>query len=355
VVPRATSSALAGIVLGSPATGGVDAPSSRAATVCQCELIFSAPNMAAPTKDEVIDRLLAAGRKAVQSGMEAHRPPPVLYHFTSAEGAVGILKDKVLWASRAASLNDASEIRYGIDRTMNYLRQRLETEASPKRKVFLEHVLLWLTGGEGIKRERIINIDHFVASFCGRVDKSGLWLHYGRAGRGYALGFDTARLVRQPFELLKVIYDPQEQDALIDGAVRGIEEEFLNVVFEQDVDTFAGAGGVASHLCATNIRAMAARLKHPSFEAEDEWRLATMDLLGTGIEEKGMTLKSGYRATDGRIVPYMVAAFGADLPLTEIIVGYGVDLAAAQGALSFMFREEKIRPVPISKSDVPVR
>jgi hypothetical protein len=246
-------------------------------------------------------------------------------------------------------------VAYGIERTKRYLQRRAETEASPKRKVFLEHVLHWLNGSESINRERIINIEHFVASFCDRIDKSGLWLHYGQSGKGYALGFDSARLSRAPFELLKVIYDPKEQDELIDSAVRGIEEEFLDVVFEQDGDTLRRAGGVASHLCATNIRAMAARLKHPSFEAEEEWRLATMDLTGGRVEDKGVILESGYRATDGRIVPYVIAEYGDDLPLNDIVVGSGVDLAAAIGALTYLFRQETVGPVPIAQSDVPVR
>jgi hypothetical protein len=51
----------------------------------------------------------------------------------------------------------------------------------------------------------------------------------------------------------------------------------------------------------------------------------------------------------------MIADYGADLPLAEIIVGYGVDLDAASNALALKFREENLHPVPISKSEVPVR
>jgi hypothetical protein len=312
--------------------------------------------MAELSKDEAVRRLLSAGERAVKFGMDAHHAPPVLYHFTSVEGLKGILTSKELWASPATSLNDASEITYGIDRTKRYIRERLGQGKgqSPKREAFLKHVLLWIEG-ETVNRDLIISIDHFVTSFCGRVDKSGMWLHYGRSGKGYALGFDSGRLRRAPFDLWKVIYDPKEQDALIDNAVRVIEEEFLDVTFAQDDETTARAGGTAAHLCATTIRAMAARLKHPAFDSEDEWRLATMDLTGTLIEDAGIKLKTGYRTTEGLIVPYMVAAYGPEFPLTEIIVGYGVDLAAASSALSFMLREEKVHPVPISKSDVPVR
>jgi len=288
--------------------------------------------------------------------MEAHRPPPVLYHFASVEGVEGILTSKKLWASLATSLNDATEITYGIERTKRYIKKRLEQArgVSLKREAFLTYALRWLEG-EGVNTDLLVNIEHFVVSFCGRVDKSGMWLHYGRSGTGYALGFDAARLARAPFDLWKVIYDPEEQDDFIHNAVSIIEEEFLDVAFEQDVDTLARAGGAASHLCATTIRAMAARLKDPAFDCEYEWRLGTMDVTGAHIEDTGIELQRGDRVSGDRTVPYMVADYGADLPLAKVIVGYSVDLDAANSTLALKFREEKIRPVPISKSEVPIR
>jgi hypothetical protein len=311
--------------------------------------------MATLSQGDAIDRLLSAGQKAMRFGMDAYRPPDVLYHFTDAAGVTGILTNKELWASRAMSLNDASEMEYGIARTKNYLDGRIESETDPRRLGFLKATLFWLDGRD-VDPELAINIEHFVASFCGRPDRSGLWLHYGRSGRGYALGFESARLAREPFELLKVAYRPTEQDELIDGAIRLIEEEFLDVVTEQDVKTVARAGATAAHLCATSIRAIASRLKDPSFEDEEEWRLTTMNIVGVHIEDTGISLEHGYRTLDGRIIPYMVAPYGAGLPLSEVIVGFGVDLAAAEGALGFLFREEKVGPRPVvRKSSVPVR
>jgi hypothetical protein len=73
------------------------------------------------------------------------------------------------------------------------------------------------------------------------------------------------------------------------------------------------------------------RLKDPSFEDEEEWRLTTMNIVGAHIEDTGIPLEHGYRTLDGRIIPYVVAE---GLPLSEIIVGFGVDLAAAERALA---------------------
>ena len=93
-----------------------------------------------------------------------------------------------------------------------------------------------------------------------------------------------------------------------------------------------------------------------TFAEEEEWRLVTMNLTGARIEDFGEPLQHGYRACEGRIAPYLVSAYGAELPISEIVVGFGVDLAAAEGALGFLFREEKMDPTPkILQSAVPVR
>src|SRR5438309_877746 len=42
-------------------------------------------------------------------------PPDVLYHYTGADGALGILSADEFWASDALFVNDAKEIRYGAD------------------------------------------------------------------------------------------------------------------------------------------------------------------------------------------------------------------------------------------------
>lgn len=95
-------------------------------------------------KDTIIDELLKTGTRAMQFGMEQHAAPDLLYHFTSSEGLVGILRSRSLWASHALSLNDASEVSYGIAMTRKYLQGRVRDEQGPLRRVFLESALKWL-------------------------------------------------------------------------------------------------------------------------------------------------------------------------------------------------------------------
>lgn len=302
-----------------------------------------------------VDEVVGTALSAMKAGMERHRPPPILYHLTNASGALGILTSKTLWASRAMSLNDSSEIAFGIDLTRRYLMERIEKERSPKREIFLKHALDWLLPTPE-QPDLVINIEHFVVSFCGDVGRSSHWLHYGNVGAGYALGFESARLEAKAFELVKVIYDAEEQIAVIDQAVKIVEEKLLDVTYRKSVDTLAAAGGVASHLCATAIRALTARLKHPSFSSEDEWRLVTMNFSNMTLADGGVPLKQGYLARGSRIIPYLTADYASGLPISEIVLGQAVDLEHARGALQYLFREQEIVPAPsIRQTEVPVR
>src|SRR5215470_941549 len=40
--------------------------------------------------------------------------PPLLFHYTTQAGLVGIVKSNLLWATNALYLNDSSELRYGL-------------------------------------------------------------------------------------------------------------------------------------------------------------------------------------------------------------------------------------------------
>ena len=49
-------------------------------------------------------------------------PPGDLFHFTDADGTIGILREGVFWASLSTALNDASEERYTLDFATDLVR-----------------------------------------------------------------------------------------------------------------------------------------------------------------------------------------------------------------------------------------
>src|ERR1035441_9565471 len=49
--------------------------------------------------------------------------PAVLYHYTTAEGLLGILNEQAFWATDCEFLNDSSEMRYGLQLFTHKLRE----------------------------------------------------------------------------------------------------------------------------------------------------------------------------------------------------------------------------------------
>lgn len=61
-------------------------------------------------------------RVGKQSASSTDSRPERLYHFTDCAGLIGIFEKRTLWASLATSLNDPSEVRYGLDLACDLFR-----------------------------------------------------------------------------------------------------------------------------------------------------------------------------------------------------------------------------------------
>lgn len=139
---------------------------------------------------------------------------PELMHYTTAAGLRGIISSGCLWATDAACLNDASEIKHFFDvRLANVIgstvRERaIELARSPEtfsrmaEEGGVDHLVATQIDGlvQSIKSVTMDMNRPFVLSMCGaeptRVAQSGLlsqWRGYGDDG-GFAIVFDTRAL-----------------------------------------------------------------------------------------------------------------------------------------------------------------
>ncbi len=286
-----------------------------------------------------------------QNRSETHGVPPLLYHFTDAAGAVGIVRSKELWASRAMSLNDSSEVHYGWDRCKGYLQKRLDAEQLTLMKRFLEFTMSFLDDPRA-NPEISIPGEPFVVSFCGEKDQSSHWLHYGRAGRGYALGCVPGELTKSPCSLIKMIYDHSEQEIFIGDEIRRLEEIVHGFASKtQDAGALERVARMAGSLCSGLVSSIATYLKHPAFESEQEWRLVSNGYFRNANE---VPLRMGYRISDSRIIPYIILEYSDGVPISEVVLGSCVDVIAAKGALGYLFGN-RIDALSIGQSAVPVR
>lgn len=106
----------------------------------------------------------------------------VAWHYTSAEGLLGILAHNHIWASAPQVLNDSSEVLFGV----NLVREVLEdlTSILPSRfHGYMRRVVddSWIES---------IQSQCFVTSASKESDLLNQWRYYANAD-GFAVGFDT--------------------------------------------------------------------------------------------------------------------------------------------------------------------
>jgi hypothetical protein len=224
--------------------------------------------------------------------------PPILYHYTSHLGLLGMLKEKVIWASHVRYLNDRTEYSLAFDYAEDALNADTEISTKyPKAPSLIKPSF-----------ERVREADIYVISFSDDGgDRLSQWRGYCQSG-GYSLGFGSHLIMgisdafsSQHSYLTSCIYGEkaikesisdlvQTLKLVLDEPVSGSMPE---VRLEQALIEFAYASAL-----------VASRSKHGGFNEEKEWRLV--------IRAKRTTLPStlAFHMRQSSIVPHL------EVPLT---------------------------------------
>lgn len=318
-----------------------------------------------------------------------------LYHYTTMEGARGIIESQSLWNTHYKFLNDASEgtHAYSIlsDIMYPYVKKEvdklIDNGAIDADTLIAEHgslkdIILEETETLVSIPLKLAGKDIYVTSLCGEtednyVNENGLlsqWRGYGADG-GVAIVFDTAKLE----ELFKLETDEFGYNALILGDVvysdkphKMIEElgedlmgnliKYYTQAFtllisgqKPDIDddiTRDAYGALVEFM---------GRLKHHSFKEEDEVRLLSQPLVHTQkirklAEEKGSELQTEkevhWRKPSGIDIPYIVLFSNPDitLPIKKVIVGPHKDKHSRAESLRVLLQKKDIEVIA---SDIP--
>ncbi len=236
-----------------------------------------------------------------------HRPaPPILYHYTTQQGLLGIITSKELWASHTQYLNDVREFRHALDIVRDEL-SAVANEAGRDR-----HTRKCLAEMQDALIPGMEDINVCVCSFSERGDDLSQWRAYGGKTSGLAVGF-SGELLREACNecgwLAPVLYDEEEQ--------RGLVRRLLEDVLEENLDPKKSA---ESKVLGGNLGAYLYRyapiLKNKSFAEEREWRIITRPRMCTGD-------RFGYRIGPSTLIPYFRVALDKQkfLGIREIHVG----------------------------------
>lgn len=277
----------------------------------------------------------------VFEGLTHCEPPPIVYHYTTQRGLLGILETDSLWATKVHYLNDSSEYTHALDLATEILRSRIEHEANEHERKRLQCLLEIIP--------RFVKMNVSVASFCERGDLLSQWRAYGGRSGGYSLGFNTSRLRRQASEqqwiLVKCVYDDQEQRNLVSDVIQeALETEFNTEDGYIDPLVLPKGGNFGVH-----ITRIAPLLKNKSFREEQEWRLVSRALMAGHMR---------FRPGRSTMVPFFEFRLGEKDPsyLESVTVGPGPHMGLAKDATSMLLvRWNMHKQAKVDCSEVPYR
>ncbi len=286
----------------------------------------------------------------------ANTDDPVIYHYTSPNGLIGILKNGRVWATNIRHFEDKAELLYAetfheqvLDAITqqhkpNSLQSRLAeacridpVSAIPRRAGPLSRgsgrLATWLN--------KVLDI--YVACFSTRNDLQSQWKKYACGGSGVAIGFKRSELMKaiQPprrrggfptfVYLAKVRYNPEEQRR----ELRSSFDRYCSVIYETSPhsDLTRCAKAIVNELALH-----ASLFKHPDFEPEKEWRII-IEALGGGSDLL-------FRSSADMVIPYMETA---ELPVDSITIGPAMDQDPSERGVRALLDTKGYRRVRISR------
>jgi hypothetical protein len=326
------------------------------------------------------NQLLEVEKRALSlSNADSESVPDVLYHYTTATGAIGILEDRELWMTDVRCLNDRSELKYGEKLVQSRIARYLTASHSPLQKMFLERIssagVASLTVGSHV----------FVVSFCQDGDLLSQWRAYADRGQGYSLGFDLFHLqwgLNDRCRLVRLLHDSDQQEQIIERIITvylefATHERYVNWKGQasRPVGRPVGEDDFCSDVCnsfANVAHPCSLAFKDPSFREEHEWRIVFVnnwhDEIVRRDEDIVYPTAIKFRANNGRIVPYVSLSFrnivelsldtrrGWRFPVVEAVIGPTVDATEYIEPLEMLLMSHNRYQCPnIRRSNCPLR
>lgn len=244
-------------------------------------------------------------------------PSGPLYHYTTGNSVIDIIRSGELWATQVACLNDSSELLYPI----KLLHDKVDIMS--KSPISLEIGFLLKEIEDSLSATAIDTEGRFLACFSEDGDDLSQWRAYGGGEGGYAIGFDSLHLRHHqpsPIILGKVEYRIKQQSDFLDNLLENCIKFFFDGVRKKRAPSVEEWTSEFLPYFAGLAIMFASFIKHPKFAGEREWRLV-YHLQDEAIPRKRYLQRSSMMTQH---VPLRLKMRGNGqpcLPLTSIVVG----------------------------------
>lgn len=289
----------------------------------------------------------------------AGKAPSLLWHYTTPEGLLGILRAGEIFATGLPYLNDSTEGSYMNDLALATLSERMSKQMAKAVRISLA----------GFADHRPLA----VTCFCKHGDLLGQWRAY-TGGRGFAIGFDTLALstfwtVTQREGLLaNVQYKDKRSKKTAARYAKIIHSAWDDLVADKlessghppsEAEVDSVAEGIHEFSRRVGYLAMSGAFHKPShFLQEQEWRFVTSLTGRARKDDETNSSQFEERATPFGVAVYRRIAFQespATSPIRAIRIGPGLDVESQSATLTRVLAKYGYSNVDIDASTVPLR
>ena len=305
------------------------------------------------TQQQILNQAFPSSMiKNITGQLYAGTPTETIYHYTSFPGLIGIVEKRVLWASDILYMNDSAEMNHTVELIKAEVAVRVDDTRTNQKLLaqFLDWVSNRISSGHML----------FAASFRANGNLLSQWRGYSALGKGVSIGFDPQYLLacanRQSFQLGQCVYDPAQQQALIKKVIESVEclaEEFGENTDEAKRLPTESYYDVFERVESDLLR-IAALLKHPSFQEEEEWRIVSPvldDYVQTPVQ---------FREGTSMLVPYLEFKLGLDenesIELEHVVLGPTPNINLSMNSLTMFLSKMRVKlKAGISYCQIPYR
>lgn len=195
-------------------------------------------------------------------------------HYTNAETAISIIKNKKIWMRNATCMNDFSEVQYGL----NCLRNAYSSTIGEKFKHVLDGIFPnisheieqlfagWVPQFQFETYLTCVSEHYSDEDFLGRLS---MWRAYGKTS-GIALVVKNEALLSTS-DALKAYSNPV---AYLDanGVAQQLNKISDNIILNRELISVVGREHI-KQLCFNAFKFAILSIKHPGFKEEQEWRI----------------------------------------------------------------------------------
>jgi hypothetical protein len=298
-----------------------------------------------PPQATVTQNVFAGMANAVLDEFYPNPIPPVeLYHYTTSEGLKGIIETNSLRCGEAAYMNDGSEIVYAHGVVRNVLEEFMRDKSDEDRNRANK---IW-----NILQEQAGYFRPVIFCLCQEDNLLNQWRDYGRDIVPYSIALSPQQLIAQGYwnfvaMLFPMIYNHDEQITLTRALIERLSLRGANMAPEEyDTPEKITANEVT---VASEIQFLLYRFKHPSFQAEKEWRMMS--------PASFITEPPKFRTGPLGIVPYYEwkPVAGNKLPITSVTVGPSPYAQVSDWALKQFLAHHGYDPEKTRYSVIPIR